>query len=334
MRIVVALVAALFSSWLLTRVTLRHALARQVLDIPNERSSHRTPTPRGGGIAVVVVSSVSFICLALAGSIELRLLWALLGGLTVAAVGFADDVRPVRASTRLTVHAVAAAWAIMWLGGLPPIRFGHEFVSLGVAGYVLGAIVITWTLNLFNFMDGIDGIAGAEAVFIACSGAALTYSTDWGAATAALLFGGACCGFLWWNWPPARIFMGDTGSGYIGFVIAVLAIASARSSPVLLWVWLILGGAFFVDATVTLIRRMTRGERAHEAHRSHAYQWLARRWGSHHPVTVAFIVLNCIWLLPAAVLAALYPQRAAWIVLPALAVLVVLALIGGAGRKE
>jgi Fuc2NAc and GlcNAc transferase len=141
-------------------------------------------------------------------------------------------------------------------------------------------------------------------------------------------------GFLLWNWPPAKIFMGDVGSGYLGYVIAVLALAAARDDPVALWVWLILGGVFFVDATVTLVRRVLRGDRIHQAHRSHAYQWLARRWGSHRRVIVIVTILNLLWLLPCAFLATLHPDHAVAIAVVALAPLVALAFAAGSGRRE
>jgi Fuc2NAc and GlcNAc transferase len=216
------------------------------------------------------------------------------------------------------------------------LRVGGETFALGLLGDVLGVLAIGWTLNLFNFMDGIDGIAGSEAVFIAWAGSALTIWMGLGShgAAAALVFGAACAGFLWWNWPPARIFMGDTGSGYVGFVIAVLALAAGRHAPAAMWIWLILGGVFFVDATVTLLRRLARGARVHVAHRSHAYQWLTRRWGSHLPVTVSVVLVNMFWLLPCAIIAALHPGRAVWMVGIAFAPLVAVALIVGSGRHE
>jgi Fuc2NAc and GlcNAc transferase len=193
-----------------------------------------------------------------------------------------------------------------------------------------------WTLNLFNFMDGIDGIAGSEGAFIG-TGAALAAGVSGlsaGAIGADLVCAAACCGFLFFNWPPARIFMGDVGSGFVGFVIAVLAIATTRSESSAAWEWLLLGGVFFVDATVTLVRRIARGERAQDAHRSHAYQWLARRWDSHRRVTLTTIFLNVGWLLPCALLATRFPRHAIWILLGALAPLVAGAVYAGAGRPE
>jgi Fuc2NAc and GlcNAc transferase len=314
----------------------RFALARGVLDIPNDRSSHTTATPRGGGLAMVLAASAAFIVLAVHGMISRPLAIALLvGGGAVALIGFVDDRRPLPAGLRLAVHIVAATWAVAWLGGLPPIRAGGFVFAAGWIGAVLAVLGVVWSLNLFNFMDGIDGIAASEAAFV--TGAAtllfLPAGTS-GATSAAAVFCAAVVGFLPWNWPPARIFMGDVGSGYLGFVIAVLALAATVRDPVAVWVWLILGGVFFVDATVTLVRRTFRGDRLHEAHRSHAYQWVARRWGRHLPVTVAVLAINLLWLLPAAWLASHHPPWAAWIVLASFLPLVLLAALAGAGRAE
>jgi Fuc2NAc and GlcNAc transferase len=308
------------------------AIRHGVLDVPNARSSHGVATPRGGGLAVVMAGTAAMVALQLSGRIERDLLMALLGGVAVAALGFADDRSSVYPAVRLLVHFAAAVWAVAWIGGLAPLQVGSHIVQLGVAGHVLAVLAIVWTLNLFNFMDGIDGIAITEAVFIAFAGAALAVS---GAVrVTAVAFGAACGGFLVWNWPPAKIFMGDVGSGYLGYIVAVLALEAARSGPAAVWVWLVLGGTFFVDATVTLVRRRLRGEPVQQAHRMHAYQWLARRWHSHLKVTLTVCALNLCWLLPWAVAGASNPRWAGWITLLALAPLALLALVAGAGRRE
>jgi Fuc2NAc and GlcNAc transferase len=333
----VVVLATLVGSLLLTDLMRRIALSRGILDVPNARSSHETPTPRGGGAAIVVSACAGFGLLAAAHLLDTDLLIALLGGgAAVAVVGLIDDYRPLPARIRLAMHVAAAVWALAWLGGLPPLRMGAQAVQLGFAGYVLGALAIVWTLNLFNFMDGIDGIAASEAVFIG-SGAALLAAVSGVSAMAIgadVVLVAACCGFLFFNWPPARIFMGDVGSGFVGFAIAVLAIATTRSHSSAAWEWLLLGGVFFVDATVTLVRRIARGERAQDAHRSHAYQWLARRWKSHRRVTLTTIFLNLGWLLPCALLATQWPRYSPWILLGALAPLVAGAVYAGAGRPE
>jgi Fuc2NAc and GlcNAc transferase len=320
-------------SALITYTVLRLALARGLLDLPNERSSHAQPTPRGGGTAIVVASTAAFIGLYLLGRLDIRVLAALLGGLLVAGVGLIDDHRPLRAGPRLGVHLIAALWAVAWLGGLPPLRVGTRLAELGVIGYALATLAVAWTTNLFNFMDGIDGIAACEAAFVAVAGATLSVAGS-GAAGAALVFAAACMGFLMWNWPPARIFMGDVGSGYLGYILAVLALATAREDGTAAWIWLILGGVFFADATVTLIRRVLRREPLYQAHRSHAYQWLARRWGTHRSVTAAVLLVNLCWLLPCAVCAMKFPDYSVWIAAGALAAVAIIALAAGAGRPE
>jgi Fuc2NAc and GlcNAc transferase len=332
----VLLVAVLGVSVVMTGLVRRFALSHGVLDIPNERSSHTTATPRGGGVSIVVACTAALVVFVALERVESRLAIALLGGgLIVAAIGFLDDRRPIPAALRLAVHVLAAGWAVAWLGGLPLLRVGHLVWESGWLGYCLGVLGIVWTLNLFNFMDGIDGIAASEAICVA--GGAVLLSLHAGSGDVpvmASIFCAASAGFLIWNWPPAKIFMGDVGSGYSGYVIAVLAMAATRDNAVAVWVWLILGGAFFVDATVTLIRRVLRGEPVHEAHRSHAYQWLARRWGGHLPVTVSVIAVNVLWLLPAAWFATRYPELALWILGVAWAPLIIAAIVAGAGRPE
>ena len=328
--------ATLATSAALTLAMREFALSRGLLDVPNERSSHKVPTPRGGGAAITLTAMTGFAVLAALHRLDFAVFAALAGGLAVAAVGFLDDRHALPAAVRLSAHAAAALWALAWLGGLPALRVGEHLISLGALGTLIGVLGIVWVLNLFNFMDGIDGLAATEATFVAWAGALLAAagSASGGVAAAALTFGASSLGFLRWNWPPARIFMGDVGSGYLGYVIAVLALVATRENPVALWAWLILGGVFFVDATMTLLRRLLRGERAHEAHRSHAYQWLARRWGSHGKVTLAVMAVNLVWLSPCAVLAMRFPGYAAMLVIVALAPLTVLAIALGSGRAE
>ena len=285
---------------------------------------------------MVLATSVAWIALTGIGMVPPSLMYALAGGLLVAAVGFIDDRIKVSPAVRLVVHLGAALWAVVWLGGLPPVRIAGETLQLGWAGSALAVLGIAWTLNLFNFMDGIDGIAASEAVFVGFGAALLTLPDGKSVqvASVGLVLGAASAGFLLWNWPPAKIFMGDVGSGYLGYVIGVLGLVAGRGNSAALWVWLILGGVFFVDATVTLLRRILRGDRVYEAHRSHAYQWLARRWRSHRSVTIAVTAVNLFWLLPCAWLATRYPALGAWITLLALTPVTMAAFAAGAGRRE
>jgi len=327
--------APILVAFVLTALMRRLSLAGGLLDVPNERSSHATPTPRGGGVAIVVGSLGAWCMLWMLHVLKFDLFIALtIGGLAVAIVGLVDDRKPVRASVRLVVHIAAAIWAVVWLGKVP--LSSPASISLATAVQVFAVLGIVWMLNLFNFMDGIDGIAASEATFVSWGGAFVLLSTggSLGLAATAVALGAACLGFLIWNWPPAKIFMGDVGSGYLGYVIGVMTLASVHESGVTLWVWLVLGAVFFVDATLTLLRRLCRGERVYEAHRSHAYQWLARRWNSHRRVTLSVLTINLLWLLPCTALIVANPRRAIWIVLVALGPVMGAALVAGAGRAE
>jgi Fuc2NAc and GlcNAc transferase len=329
--VVAMVLAALGTGWVR-----RVALARGILDTANARSSHTGTMPRGGGVAVAVVCLVGVLLLHLRGLLDRDLLLATVGGgLPIAWIGFLDDRRSVSVGLRLLVHVASAAWVVYILGGLPPLQVGSQAYDLGIAGHVTAVIAIVWVVNLFNFMDGIDGIAGIEAVMVAGLGAGFAaLSGTPGVPAAGLLFAAACGGFLLWNWPPARIFMGDAGSGFLGMYIAVLALAAARSSPIAVFVWLVLAGGFFVDATVTFLRRLLRRVRVHDPHREHAYQRLSRRWRSHLKVDLVLIGINAVWLAPCAWLASAHAGAAALIALVALIPLVIAAIWVGAGDPE
>lgn len=202
---------------------------------------------------------------------------------------------------------------------------------------VFWLVSLVWLLNAYNFMDGIDGFAAAETVFVSGAAALLIgFNTNAvsGDMMLALLIMASTAGFLFWNIPPARIFMGDVGSGFLGLILGVLAILTVRNGSLSMWVWVILLGVFVVDATITVLRRMIRGVRWHEAHRSHAYQHAARRWKSHGKVTVAISLINIFWLLPWSLAAFHWPHFGVVFATVALTPLVYLALRLDAGIEE
>lgn len=326
---------AFLSSLVLTGLMRRYALAKQLLDVPNARSSHQQATPRGGGLAMVVSFGLLLLAQSVLGDWDRRLAIAVLpAALMVAGVGFRDDHSHVSVRGRILVHGVAAAWAIYWLGGGLEIALPHGTLAIGWSGQLLVLLAMVWFLNLFNFMDGIDGIAAGEAVFLAFAGAwlaALSGLQD--LVYALLVLGAVALGFLVWNWHPAKIFMGDVGSGFLGAVLGMLAYAAVAADGLLFWPWVILVAAFVSDASITLARRFLRGERWYEAHRSHAYQRAARRWG-HLRVTSVVLLIDTGWLLPMALLAALLPAAGVLIALAAYAPLVLLAYRLGAGVSE
>ena len=293
-------------SLILTRMLRLYALNNSLIDIPNLRSSHSIPTPRGGGVAIVLSFLMLLPLLSYGGYLPWAQVIGLVGsGGAVALIGFLDDHGHIAARWRLLGHFTAAFWALYWVASLPPLVFFGFELNFGVLSYVFGALYLVWMLNLYNFMDGIDGLASVEAITVCLSAAVLYFvggieQLIW----APLLLAFAVTGFLYWNFPPAKIFMGDAGSGFLGLILATLSLQAAALSPKFLWVWIILLGVFIVDATFTLIRRLIRGDKVYEAHRSHAYQFASRRIGKHLYVTLGVALINIIWLLPLAYLVA------------------------------
>jgi Fuc2NAc and GlcNAc transferase len=300
--LVVLPLAAALASWAATGMVRRYAAAR-LLDLPNERSSHRVPVPRGGGLALAGVFLGVVVLLGALGALERGTAAALVGGAAaVAGIGWVDDHRHVRPATRLLVHVAAALWALAWLGGLPSLDLGAVEVTLGPAGWLLGVAGIVWAINLYNFMDGIDGLAGGQAVTVGVAAGVLLLLAGGpsGLAAVTLALAGCALGFLAWNWSPAKIFMGDVGSGALGYCFAVLAIASERAGALPVAAWAILMGAFVADATITLVRRLLRRERVYEAHRDHAYQRAVRSGLTHASTTSAVLLVNAALALIAA----------------------------------
>lgn len=331
-----AAAAALIVSFLLTLAIKRSASGLGLIDVPNERSSHAVPTPTGGGLAIAIAATAAMGLLAAIGMIPTRLFLALgPGGAAVAAVGFIDDRKSLRARIRLLVHFSAAAWAVACIGPVHVVDIGREAPGLDWIDYAISTVGIAWFLNMFNFMDGIDAIAASEAVFL-CAGTSLLAVFSGAVSSlagSAVVIGAASTGFLVWNWPPAKTFMGDVGSGYLGFVFAVMGVASGTHSGSALCSCLILAGVFVVDSTYTLVRRFMRGERVTEAHRTHAFQLLAQRMG-HKNVTLAVTLVNLAWLLPWALASVLWPQDVTWITAVALGPVILGAFVIGAGRPE
>ena len=323
-------------SWALTRQFVVHARKLATIDIPNERSSHSAPTPRGGGIAFVLTSVLGFITIAiLTSQFGVELLGLSVAGGLVATVGQLDDRKRISGATvRLFAHSVAATILVVAIGLPDSISFFNQSIEAGLVAHLIIGIALVWLLNLFNFMDGTDGIAASEAAFVALTGAILTIvmtsTSDHNAAGFALA--ASVLGFLVYNWSPAKIFMGDVGSGFLGITIAGLALLSTQQNAELLWVWIILLGVFVTDATITLLRRLARKQKPHVAHRSHAYQHLALRYQSHSKVAVGMLAINVLWLLPIAFLVADGRLVGTTGVLIAYVPLVIAAVLLGSGK--
>ena len=330
-------VCAFFFAYVGTWGVRKLALRYHLVDVPNQRSSHSLPTPHGGGLALLLSFYLCGGYLVFSSTIDIPHVLGLSGcGLGIALVGFWDDLFQLSAVKRFLVHFICVFLAVNFImssyasffpgdSNIPPIlvRF---FLVVG----------IVWFLNLFNFMDGIDGIAGAEAISVAlgagillfCSGETENYLP------LLMVLAVSVLGFLVWNWPPAKIFMGDACSGFLGFSFGVFCLLTTATTGLTLWTWLLLLGAFVVDSTVTLMGRVWRGEKFYQAHRSHAYQILARRIGSHLKVTLCYVGINWLFLFPLACFSVFRPEYGPFLVIFSYSLLTILCMVAGAGTTN
>ena len=329
--LILTCVASAVASAVLT-ACVRNYAERRLIDIPNERSSHRVATPRGGGAAFITAFSGSSAVVAamFAGWHT----WFLLvpGVIFVAIVGFLDDHISLGAGTRLAVHFVAA-------GGVVVFSCVEEHTIFGLmlarpVGTVCAIVVIVWIVNLYNFMDGINGLAAVEAIFVSGAGALFEwYAGNTIGAIFLALLGCAVAGFLPWNFPKAKIFMGDVGSGALGFIFGCFLVLAWARNESHFFAWSILLAAFVGDASWTLLVRLAQRAPILEAHRTHAYQHAAARWG-HPPVTLFVSVINCLLLLPLSFIAFFLPEVARWCTFIAYLMVLSLAIWLRAGARE
>ncbi len=292
-----------------------YALKKNIIDNPNERSSHSTPTPRGGGVAIVCSYLLALAVLMYSQQLTVHIgLTIMAAGFVIALLGFLDDHGHINSMLRLVIHFLVAVAVVISLGGFGSVDvFGG--VQLGFMANVIVVLFLVWLLNLYNFMDGINGIASVEAITVTASMATLYYVLNISLHSDVLWLLGACVfGFLLWNFPKAKIFMGDACSGFLGLTLGILALIALKENLALFCAWIICLGVFVVDATYTLIKRVLNGYKMYDAHRSHSYQILSRKCGSHTPVTLAVAAINLLWLLPIAYLTAsqsfAYPELA------------------------
>lgn len=293
----VAAVVTLVLAAMLTPLLARWAHRRNFLDVPNQRSSHVIATPRIGGVALVTSVVAGLGVLQIAGvGIGREGGVVLTGALAIAALGLADDFWTLSAVVRLLVQAVVAAIVVATVGPLPLKWFGPDsWMSMALT--VLWIMLVT---NAYNFMDGIDGIAGAQALVAGIGWAIvaiLAGSRD--IAALSLLVAAASSGFLLHNWQPAKVFMGDAGSGFFGFLFAVLPLLAPAGSVSLVWCGVLLMWPFLFDTGFTLLRRASRFENILSAHRSHIYQRLVLTGCSHRDVTLVYAGLALLGVVAA-----------------------------------
>lgn len=310
MGIVFFLLTLLFTGYM------RHyALKKNIIDNPNERSSHSIPTPRGGGVAVVCSYLLALAVLIYSQQLTLHIgLILMVAGFAIALLGFLDDHGHINSMLRLAIHFLVAIAAVISLGGFAEVTVFND-IQLGFFANIIAVLFLVWLLNLYNFMDGINGIASVEAITTTVSMAILYFLLNTSLNSDMLWLLAACVfGFLLWNFPKAKIFMGDACSGFLGLTLGILALIALKENLALFCAWIICLGVFVVDATYTLIKRVVNGYKMYDAHRSHSYQILSRKWGSHTPVTLAVVAINLFWLFPIAYITATqqwaYPEFA------------------------
>ena len=287
---------------LVTWLSLLYARRTNLVDMPGQRRSHNVPTPRGGGIGIVVAILAG---LASAGILFPGTHWPLLLMIAVAMValiGWIDDHQPVPAWGRLLVHFLAAG---IWLTPLiAAIFFRQTVMDIGLA-QAIGLLVVlvfvcVWSINLHNFMDGIDGLLAMQAIFVLSAVAVLCLrGPEQNHSFQIALWIAAIIGFLPFNFPRPRLFMGDVGSGAIGLLIAVAAIWQLSNPNTAAASGLVAASAFIIDASCTLVSRMLRGRAWYRPHREHLYQWMVRSGQSHVRVVVWYMTWNVVVVIPA-----------------------------------
>lgn len=333
--IIVAL-AAVLVSYALTVLIQGKASRLGLVKAANERSSHVVPTARGGGLGLAIVGVVGCLTFALDGTPLLAIIGIL--GAVLAFTGFIDDLFEVSVATRL---AVQAAVVVALVAGIE-LFLGDKSHSLPLTRLiVLSAAVVggIWWVNAFNFMDGIDGIAASQAVLILLGGLTIWLYSDPNAANepifgAIVIVVAGTSGFLLRNWPPASIFMGDVGSTFLGLMILAAVLITVTLGVMSSVAWAILLSVFATDSMITLLRRTFRGERPWRAHRRHAYQQLARRWG-HQNVTLLYSALTSLWAFPlAAVSSMATPTCSLWLLPAAYLPIGILFVWAGAGARD
>ena len=291
------IILTFISSAVLTFAIRYIANEKELLDHPNARSSHTVATPKGGGLAIMLSFYTVLILLFFNSDIDEKLFFALLSGLPILMISLIDDLYPLSSKLRFGVQLSSAAAALYFLGGVSTFNFGI-FSLHGSWLNIIAIVGIVWITNLYNFLDGIDGYAASEALFVGIT-AYLLFESE-----IALYLAIASAGFLLFNWHKASIFMGDVGSAPLGFIFAIFIVYDSGSSHFLDWLMLL--SLFWFDATYTLLRRAKRKEKLSEAHKKHAYQRLTQTGLSHSNVVLLAMALNTIiffslYLLPQAI---------------------------------
>ena len=291
-------------SWLLTGAATWYVTRAGLLDLPGERHSHCQATPRGGGVGLVATLALVTVVLAPWAAPAYWTACILPGMIVLAITGWWDDHRSLGIWLRFFIQLAVTVYLITCVAG--------NGWTGGWIAMVLGGLFVLWMTNLYNFMDGSNGMAGLQGVFAACVLAWLFgHAGEVQTSLLSLLLAAACAGFLPWNLGRARVFMGDVGSLSLGFVFAALLLYGVGSGAFSLPVGLLVMLLFLTDASLTLLSRVMRGEQWYNAHRQHLYQRMIARGWTHGRVALCYQAINLVLILPGIGIAVLYPA-AAW----------------------
>lgn len=318
------------ASVLATRGMIALAPALGLVDVPEARSAHFRPVPHGGGVAITAVFTTFLFIAAFNGDLTRQDLLLLLSALPIALVGLVDDWRSLGYRRRIVTQLLMAVLVFTQLGELPELYMGGVNLQLGILAWLLVPLAMTWLCNLYNFMDGIDGLAASQAIFVTLAAAWLAQGQSPGLALLCLALAAATAGFLVWNWSPARVFMGDVGSTWLGFTFGILILISLRDQILTIWVWFLLLSPFIVDTGWTLGVRLARGHPPYEPHSTHAYQHAARRWG-HRRVVAVVMTINLLYVVPLAWLAEYHPHFGVYIAISGIVPFIAICWRLGAG---
>lgn len=326
MHVALAMGAVAVLSTVLSYGWRRYARHRAWLDIPNHRSSHVQPTPSSGGVGFAGAFFVYVLGQYLAGELSVDWMMPLSLGLILAVVGFIDDRRNLDFRFRLGTQVAVVMLLWPFFSTLPPLILWGGYHVQGVALIALLSIALLWLINLFNFMDGIDGLAASEGIFCLCAFMLFNVSPGFDIMPIATMVS-ALVGFLVYNKPKASLFMGDVGSYFVGFVVGVAGLLLVRDGGLGYWTAFIALATFTADSTTTLIGRLRTKGLWYHPHRTHAYQLLARHWHSHGRVGALYLAVNVLWVAPLAGIAQLHPEIGFWVALVAWLPLVVAATV-------
>ena len=297
-------------SFICTRYYRSFAIKKDIVANPIIRSLHEHKIPIGGGVVFSIIFVVTVFVLGLLNIFKFEFLMVIgVGGFVASMFGFFDDVVDIRALLKLFIQSILAGWILFWFDGgvLTTVDWLPVWLSWFVSWFLL-----VWMMNLYNFMDGVDGIAISGAVFVSMALIVVLLIAGEFSSLVLLfsLLAMSCSGFLFYNWPPASIFMGDSGSVFLGYLFGALIVNTTMTGVISIWTWIVVFGYFFADTNITILMRILLVKKWYQAHKSHAYQNIARVLKSHVKVTGAIQIYHFLYLLPITIWTVLVPNWA------------------------